>query len=278
MAIGRRVFVADLVARARLASWHPFTHPSAASFSHDERLLAVKSTLGELALLQVTDGNRVAHYCPNSREEGPVPHFSPCDTQLVNATWAGQIQVRSTRDLHVTQSFSFEREMITAVSPCTLSTSWLFAHKPVLAEGERESDRQPYLTLWKWPLHAPTSRIATCFDHLDAAALSPSADYIAAVGYPDGRKSRQLRLLTRSGDVVASTDLGKFSGTTSNTRWSPDSKLIATVVRGGFSLFEAPTLKQVGHIPAMYPSDIAFINGNAEVVIGTWESGRVVQI
>ncbi len=275
-ALGRNVALADIKSRRRMSSRHLLSHPSDAAFSPDERLLAVKSTWGEVVVVETDSGNEVSRYRPKQQDEGAPLHFSPCGHFLVDGSWSGEIRVRRVEDLAVVDAFAFDGEMIKCVSASADARVWLFAHQPRYSE-HNPHDRKPYLTLWDWPLSAFKCKFERGVEGLDDAALSPAADCIAVRGYSRVADTRELRLLSPEGEVIAFSGVTS-GGTGSNTRWSADSRLIGTVGDGQFHMFAAPTLEAVCSIEAQYASDLAFINGGTEVLLGTWTEGRLVKL
>jgi hypothetical protein len=231
----------------------------------------VKSTWGEIAVLAVEGGIPLVRHRPKVQDEGASIHFSPCGDFLVDGSWDGHIRVRGARDLSVEAQYSFDNEMIQEVAFDEASTHWLFVHQP----KQDAPNQAPYLTLWTWPLKAPSSRIVLDFDTVFSAALAPNGRHIAVVGFSRITKVQELRLLTLSGQVVASVPVAS-GGTGSKTRWSRHSDMLATIVAQGLAFFEPPTLRAVGHIADRYPSDVAFLNTSTEVVVGSWNGGRII--
>ena len=205
-ALGRNVVIADLDCRRRLSTSHPLSHPSHADFSADDRLLVVKSTWGEIAVLDTKSGENLCSHRPKRQDEGTAIRFAPDSDFLVDGSWSGEIRVRQVSNLSVIESFAFEGEMIKAVSRNEQGDLWLFAHttkyKPEVAETPR-----PNVSLWKWPLRAAQSTFSVGLKTLDAAALAPTAPYIAVVGFCEETNVRVLRILSSSGSVLASTPL-----------------------------------------------------------------------
>lgn len=275
-AIGRNVVIADLESRRRLSSSHPLSHPSHADFSADERLLVIKSTWGEIVVLDTASGEKLSSHRPRQQDEGAAIRFSADGDFLVDGSWSGEVRVRQASNLSAVESFAFKGEMINAVSRSERGDLWLFAHttkyKPEVAETPR-----PYLSLWKWPLRAVESTINVCLKTLDAAALAPTAPYIAAVGFCEQTSGRVLRMLSTSGTLLASTSLS-IGGTGSSTRWSRDSKLVGTVSKGEFVIYSAPALTPYATYPEEYPADLAFLSNGAEVVLGSWSAGRIAAL
>ncbi len=275
-ALGRNVALADLRGRKRLASWHPLSHPSHATFAHSESLLAVKGTSGEIVVLNIPDGSVVGHHVSKHSDEGAALYFSADDEFLVEGSWDGHIRVRRTRDLQVAAEFSFPGEMITEVSPSADRQNWLFAHQPKTNEG-KTPPHTPYLTLWSWPLERPYAKLPSGFDNLYAVALSPCSSYIATVGRSWETMNAECRVASLAGSTLA-VKPATIGGTGIRTRWSPDSTMVGIVDANGFSIFDAPTLDLFNTFGAKYPADLAFLENNTSILLGTWESGAILAL
>lgn len=202
-ALGRNVALADIKDRRRLVSWHLLSHPSHAAFSPDESLLAIKSTWGEIVIVEASAGTEVSRHRPKQQDEGSALHFSPCGRFIVDGSWSGQLRVRRVEDLSVEETFVYDGEMITNVSASADASVWLVAHKPKHS-GALHHDRLPYMTLWEWPLKVPKCRFVSGAEGVEHAALSPAGDCIAVRGYSSKSDTRELRLISLDGDLIAS--------------------------------------------------------------------------
>jgi WD40 repeat protein len=275
-AVGRNVVVADMQTRSRLHSSHPLSHPSHADFSANDRQLAIKSTWGEIALLDTQSGEKLTSFRPKRQDQGASILFAPDGDSLVDGAWSGEIRVRQVSDLPTVKSFVFKGEMICAVSRNQFGDLWLFGHTTVTLPEPSMTPR-PYLTLWQWPLRSPMTKIDVGLKSLNAAALSLDGSCIAVVGYCDIEKGKVLRLLSTDGAVLASTVV-VLGGSGSSTRWSSDSKLVGTVSKGEFRIYSAPDLHLYAAYPEEYPADLAFLSNGNEVVLGSWSAGRIAAL
>lgn len=274
--VGRNVSMTDLSQRKRLWVSHPLSHPSDAAFSPNEELLSVKSTWGEIALLNVENGENLVSTRPKQQDEGAALHFSVGGDFLVDGSWSGEIRIRQATDLSIVETFSFKGEMITAISCNTSGKQWLVTHQPKTTAAGPPT-RRPYLSIWTWPLRVPEREIDPGFDNLYAAVLSPCSKYIAAVGYSRATQTQELRVLTSLGEIVATTPAG-HGGTGAKTCWSHDSNLIGKVGNGEFVIFSMPDLHLRTKIQEQYPSDVTFIRGGTEIVLGSWSTTRIATL
>jgi hypothetical protein len=236
----------------------------------------VKSTWGEVALLKCETGEQTASTRPKAQDEGPPVRFATTNQFIVDASWCGDIRVRQVTDLSVVDCFHYENEMIGAVSSDAERSTWLFAHGPKAANSST-APRQPYISIWDWPLKKPKARIEPGLDILYSAELAPSGRYIAVIGYSKADETKRLRLITIEGSIVATTTVAP-GGTGSRLRWSPDSALIGTIGKGEFLVFAGQTLAPHAQFQEPYPSDLSFIGGNSELILGSWTAGRIVHL
>lgn len=194
----------------------------------------------------------------------------------MDGSWSGEIRVRQTSNLTTVEAFEFKGEMITSVSRNSTGDRWLFSHTTIHTPEVSETPR-PYLSLWNWPLRNIEQKFEVGLRILNAAVIAPSAQYIAVVGFCDETERTVLRLLNAGGKLLASMPL-EHGGTGSSTRWSSDSKLVGTVTKGEFRIYSVPDLTPYVTFTEQYPSDLAFIGGCKEMVLGTWNYGRIVQL
>ncbi len=275
-AIGRNVVLADLKVRKRLASWHPFSHPSHIAFNGDESRIAVKNTSGEIVVLRIPDGSVAARHVPSGSDEGATLHFSDCGDYIVDGSWAGAIRVWAAHDLHLVSEFTFPKEMIQKVSCSADGKLWLFVHQPIIREGENFTP-PPYLTIWEWPLKQPLATLFSNMDILYGAAVSPCASFISTLGHVRSTRSTTLCLRTIAGNAVCSTHLSNGTSV-KELRWAPNSRAIGVVSYAGFTIYDVPQLILRTTIDAKYPSDLAFIEENTCAILGTLDSGTIVPL
>jgi hypothetical protein len=266
-AVGRNVVVADLATGKRVFSAHPFAHPSHVAFSADESRLAVKNTGGAIAILCTQSGATSCLHKPAFHDEGAAPVFSADGEFLVDPSWAGVITVRRSDTLAPAASFAYDNEQVGAASASEARDKWLFVHSPRWSKPGNVG--LPYLTLWNWPLTEVESKITPGFDTVYAAALAPTAPYLAVVGYERRIERQELRIIGLDGELISSAPVSG-GGTGFSTRWSRDSKLTGTIGRKSYRVFSAPELADIASIPEEYPSDLSFFADGRQVVLGSW--------
>lgn len=224
-----------------------------------------------------TGGSEQCHYLDEpslAKQLHADIRFSPCGEFVVDASWSGFIRVRRVQDLSVVEQYSFPGEMMTSVSANADAGLWLFAHQPKVLPGAQFA-APPYLTLWEWPLRRPIRTLPCDGAHLHAVQLAPSGRRIAALSSKGQRD--ELLLLEPDGKISGSAEIS-IGGSGSKVRWSSDSRRLGAVTARAFQIFQADSLKMELCLPDQYPADVAFISENSELLLGSWNGGRVVTL
>src|SRR5262245_55341837 len=92
--LGRDVFVWDVALKSKLVRSHPFAHPSDAAFSPDQRHLAVKSTSGQIVIIDAQSGQIAVDFKNTADGEGSNLQYSSCGEYIVDGSWSGRLAVR----------------------------------------------------------------------------------------------------------------------------------------------------------------------------------------
>lgn len=193
---------------------------------------------------------------------------------MIDGSWSGHIRMRRVRDLSVVEHYAFPGEMITSVSASADASLWVFAHQPKVLPNAQHT-APPYFTVWEWPLRSPLRTLPSGCDHLYAAQLAPSGSRIAAVS--SRSQADELLLFELNGEVTGSAQIS-IGGTGSKIRWSSDSRQLGAVTTRAFDIFLADPLSRERSLPDQYPADLAFIGGTAELLLASWNGGRVVTL
>jgi WD40 repeat protein len=93
----------------RLWRANPVPYLDYATFSPDGKLLAVKSTTGQIVVVRADTGKVVCDFRNRKDDEGCNLLFSPCGKYIVDGTWEDRLLVREA----ATGKIHFEREFPT---------------------------------------------------------------------------------------------------------------------------------------------------------------------
>jgi WD40 repeat protein len=274
-ALGRFVFVWDLVARKKLFRCHPCTHPSKACYSPDGAHLAVKSTSGRIVIVAADDGRTVADFENQSEGEGSNVAYSACGTFLVDGSWGGCLRVRDANRGEIVFEEKFPQEMICAICRNATGQRWYIEHRPIARPSENRAP-PAYFSLWEWPFQRETCSVLPCrFDHLYSWSLSHDGAYLAVVR----RASADvLELYSASNATLLGTVPVAPGGTGAAIRWAPDGGLLGSVQDNRTAIYRIPDLLCVAEFPLPFPSDIAFCRQLQLAALGDWQQGIVVPL
>lgn len=270
--IGRRVSLWDVFERRRLWFARPFAHPSNASFSPDDRTVAVKHTNGLIAILDARDGSLVRDFRNESEGEGAGVSFSPCGKFLVDATQDGDIVVRNARN----GTIEFRRAtppeaMIHTITPYRNGKEWLI-HFWMRAHHPAKPPRPGYFEIWTWPLgSAPKSRWSTQIGLPAKATPSFDGRRIVMVVLANSRL-HLFDAAKRAQVAVATSSLGARSA-----NFTRDGKHVLVCGTDAIGVYDAESskLKLVRSIALHMASDIAVTHHDL-VALASGDAGFVV--
>jgi WD40 repeat protein len=270
----RRVSVWDLQARKKIFSAHPLPHPASLAYSPSGKQLAVKSTSGQIVILEGRSGEMLCDFMNKRDGEGSNLLFSPCGEYIIDGSWAGRLSVRRVQTGEIEFTREFSGEMIAAVHASADGQQWFIQHarKAHMPGSGGPSD---YFTCWSWPFKTlavlnlvPPGPIV----RLVSSALVPKGDKLAAVfgaspcilgifGIADGRQLLETGI--------------QHGGTGNAISWSPSGDSLGSVQSGKIIIHSSLSLSAIYELPMDYPSDIAFSPSGDLVAFGSWECGSV---
>ncbi len=254
----------DVESRARIARAHPFKHPSHVDFSPDGTRLAVKSTAGDVVVLNAATLDVVARHDGRRWGEGAQVLFSPDGQHLVDGSWRGALVVRDAVSGDVVHSEEDEGIMVQHLAATPDRRIWVQAIWLHPARGGR-------VTIRRWPFSQERLDVR---GECDAAALNASGSRLAVVG------SRRLRVwdvatLVRRPKLIGESDELPISGTGRGVAWSPSGGLLALAGAGVIRLFSADA-REVWRIELEYACSVAFSPSGELLACGAWSKGFVI--
>ena len=124
----RYVFVWDLVKRIKTLKSHPLSCPASVCFSPSGHQLAVKSTSGQIVIIDPEDGIILCDFRNFQDGEGSNIRSSPCGDFLIDGSWNGRLSVRRVDSGKIEFVQEFPGEMISprprANKGATGSSAW----------------------------------------------------------------------------------------------------------------------------------------------------------
>lgn len=271
--LGRDVSIWDLALKSKVVRSHPFSHPSDAAFSPVQRHLAVKSTSGQIVIIDAQSGQTAVDFKNTADGEGSNIRYSPCGEYIVDGTWSGRLIVRNARSGAHEFVQDFGGEMIRSVHSPEDGKHWIIEH----GCKSTSDDRPPppdYFSVWDWPLRpggyrALPDRIAFA----RSSALSPDGALLAVVhGAPPDTLS-----VFRVNDGTCVEAVSIQSGGTGNALgWSADGGLIGSVQDQTVVFYTWPGLGKMHDLALAYPCGVAFSSRGDVLALGSWQVGWVL--
>ena len=263
-----RVVVWDLES-GEVARSTEFADGAYVDFAPDGSSIAVVNTSGECRVLSAADLHEVARLTGEDLREGPDVLFGPEGDLLVQASWNGDIVVRSVPEGEI---FHREREagrMIEALAHSPDRSLFAYA-SAVRGEGE------VVVRVRRWPLdeNGPEEIVRLTEDRPSIDAIAIDADARLAV-----RERTRLSVFDLAGSRHASRDT-QLSGLEGAVAWSARGDLAATD-RGPDGQHAVtlltPDLEEQWATALPYACAIDFSNSGDLLAVGSWEAGTVVR-
>lgn len=271
--LGRDVSIWDVALKSKVASSHPFPHPSDAAFSPDQRHLAVKSTSGQIVIIDAQSGQTVVDFKNTADGEGSNLEYSACGEYIVDGTWSGRLTVRRAGSGVHELVQEFGGEMIRSVHSSWDGRRWIIAHGCKATSDDRPPPPD-YFSVWDWPFRPGGYRVLPeRIAFARSSALSPDAALLAVVhdAPPDMLSVFQLSDGTCAGAVSI-----QGGGTGDALGWSADGRPIGSVQDQTVVFYTWLDLGKMHELALAYPSDVAFSPRGDVLALGSWQVGWVL--
>lgn len=280
--VGRRVAVYDVASRKSIvrSQWH-YSHPAAAALGTQDTWLAVRSTTGAIAVVDIPSGQPLSRLPP----ETDIGDDSPLLTgftgeHVVEACTSGILRIRRVRDLGIEYLEHHPADMLGPIASSATREQWVIAFN----RKQLDAPHQPpcRVELRSWPLSVGDRRdLGTQFGYVVALALAPEGDRFAIL--EERRRSGESAEFILS---VVSTATGSVEQQATDTAlrgnygfaWSPLGDHLIVGTDHGHALLDGRTLKLVGHLAGKFSSDAAFSPDGRLLALGYWGHGLVLPV
>ena len=271
--LGRDVFVWDVALQSKAVRCHPFAHPSDAAFSPDQRHLAVKSTSGQIVIIDAQSGQTAVDFKNTADGEGSNLQYSSCGEYIVDGSWSGRLAVRRAGSGAHEFAQEFAGEMIRSVHSSSDGKRWIIAHGCKATSHDRPPPPD-YFSVWVWPFRPGGYRLLperVAFAR--SSALSPDGSVLAVV---HGAPPDMVSVFRPSDGTCVGTVSIRSGGTGHALGWSADGRLIGSVQDQIVVFYAWPTLGRMHELALAYPSDVAFSPSGDILALGSWQVGWVL--
>lgn len=273
--LGNNLGLWDVATRRKLWRAKPLANCSDMAFSPDGAKLAVKSTTGQIAIVDAFSCDVLFHFRNKKDGEGSVPVWSPCGHYIIDGGWNGSLQVRDAATARVLFRQDYPDDMLCGLQALDGGQRLLVMHGVKSDDG---SARPPdYVTLWDWPLQTGAGRIVLTLAGLMSCAASPDGERLAALRHRDGAIYLSIFSML-DGAQLESIAVGPGGDSSHALQWLPDGTNLGRIAKDKVEFYGWPGLKLRRELPMVYPSALAFLPGTNLTAIGSWEKGKLMEL
>ncbi|MDN2709064.1 hypothetical protein O0880_06440 [Janthinobacterium sp. SUN118] len=274
--LGRDVILWDVAARSKLWRGKFIAHMSDMAFSPDGSQLAIKSTTGQMAVVEAQSGQLTFNFQNKKDGEGCAPAWSPCGRYLVDGGWDGRLRVRDAQTGLAMFTQEHPGEMLRGVCFIDGGRRLLVLHG-VKSVAEGQTQPPDYCSAWDWPLQEGGGRVVLSLPKLASCAPSPDGERLAVLHYADGEEYLSVHALA-DGRPLASMAVEAGGGTGDALRWLPDGGAVGRIGKGKLLFYGWPGLAVCHELTVTYPCALAFLPGTPLAAIGSWETGMLMDL
>ena len=274
--LGRDLVVWDVATRQKVWRGKFIAHCSSMAFSPDGARLAIKSTTGQMAVVDALSGQLLLNFQNKKDGEGCGPAWSACGRYLADGGWDGRLRVRDAQTGQVLSMQEHPREMLRGLWLIDGGRRLLVLHG---VKSVEEGQVQPpdYCSVWDWPPQADAGRVALSLPKLASCAPSPDGERLAVLHYAGGQEYLSVHALD-DGRQLASVPVEAGAGTGDALRWLPDGSALGRIGRGKLLFYAWPGLGVLAEHAFTYPCALAFLPGTPLAAIGSWETGLLTEL
>ena len=274
--LGRDLVLWDVAARQKLWRGKFIAHMSGMAFSPDGSRLAIKSTTGQLAVVEAASGQLLLNFQNRKDGEGCGPAWSPCGQYLADGGWDGRLRLRDAQTGEVRFMQEHPGEMLRGVHIIDGGRRLLVLHG-VKSVDEGQVQPPDYCSVWDWPLQAGGGRKVLSLPGLKSCAPSPDGASLAVLHHAGGEEFLSVYALA-DGRRLATVPVEAGGGTGDALRWLPDGSALGRIGKGKLLLYGWPGLDVLTQHALMYPCALDFLPGSPLSAIGSWESGMLMEL
>jgi hypothetical protein len=279
--VGGRVNVFDIERREKVASLRPFPHLYHAAFSPNGRFIAIKNTIGRIAVFNIATSELLCDHKNQKEGEGCDVWFSPDGELLIDASSDGTVTVRKAFEPVIVSREKNQGEAVSVTSHDANRSKWLFRHQ-IKLQGPKKYLDPTTLILRDWPFEDDVFQ-RYCYDDVVmwAAKLSPDATRICVMAQNQKSGKLELQIIrTINGKVVASAPIEQI--VLREIAWLVGGGMIGLELgyreKSRFVFYRASDLSIIGEVPCQYPSSICYLANSDRVVLGSWQFSRLARL
>ena len=274
--LGRDLVLWDVAARTKLWRGKFIAHMSGMAFSPDGSRLAIKSTTGQIAVVDAQAGQLLLNLQNKNDGEGCGPAWSPCGRYLADGGWDGNLRMRDAQTGEVLFTQEHPGEMLRAA--CTIDGGRrLLLQHGVKSVDEGQVQSPDYCSVWDWPLQAGGGTVVLSLPGMMSCAPSPDGKSLAVLHHAGGAQYLSVYALA-DGSCLAKVPVEAGGGTGDGLRWLPDGSALGRIGKGKLLFYGWPGLGVLAQHAFTYPCALDFLPASPLAAIGSWEAGMLMAL
>ena len=274
--LGRDLVLWDVAARTKLWRGKFIAHMSGMAFSPDGSRLAIKSTTGQIALVDAQAGQLLLNLQNKNDGEGCGPTWSPCGRYLADGGWDGHLRMRDAQTGETLFTQVHPGEMLRGVCAIDGGRRLLLKHG-VKSVDEGQVQPPDYCSVWDWPLQAGGGTVVLSLPGMMSCAPSPDGESLAVLHHAGGAQYLSVYALD-DGSCLAKVPVEAGGGTGDALRWLPDGSALGRIGKGKLLFYGWPGLGVLAQEDFRYPCALDFLPASPLAAIGSWETGMLTEL
>ena len=274
--LGRDLVLWDVAARTKLWRGKFIAHMSGMAFSPDGSRLAIKSTTGQIAVVDAQAGQLLLNLQNKNDGEGCGPAWSPCGRYLADGGWDGRLRMRDAQTGETLFTQVHPGEMLRGVCAIDGGRRLLLQHG-VKSVDEGQVQPPDYCSVWDWPLQAGGGTVVLSLPGMMSCAPSPDGKYLAVLHHAGGAQYLSVYALA-DGRCLAKVPVEAGGGTGNALRWLPDGSALGRIGKGKLLFYGWPGLGVLAQHAFTYPCALDFLPAPPLAAIGSWEAGMLMEL
>ena len=274
--LGRDLVLWDVAARTKLWRGKFIAHMSGMAFSPDGSRLAIKSTTGQIAVVDAQAGQLLLNLQNKNDGEGCGPAWSPCGRYLADGGWDGHLRMRDAQTGETLFTQVHPGEMLRGVCAIDGGRRLLLQHG-VKSVDEGQVQPPDYCSVWDWPLQAGGGTVVLSLPGMISCAPSPDGESLAVLHHAGGAQYLSVYALA-DGSCLAKLPVEAGGGTGDALRWLPDGSALGRIGKGKLLFYGWPGLGVLAQDDFIYPCALDFLPASPLAAIGSWEAGMLMAL
>ena len=274
--LGRDLVLWDVAARTKLWRGKFIAHMSDMAFSPDGSRLAIKSTTGQIAVVDAQAGQLLLNLQNKKDGEGCGPAWSPCGRYLADGGWDGRLRMRDAQTGETLFTQEHPGEMLRGVYAIDGGRRLLLQHG-VKSVDEGQVQPLDYCSVWDWPLQDGGGRVVLSLPGLMSCAPSPDGESLAVLHHAGGAQYLSVYALA-DGSCLAKVPVQAGGGTGNALRWLPDGSALGRIGKAKLLFYGWPGLGVLAQEDFIYPCALDFLPASPLAAIGSWEAGMLMEL